>query len=755
NANEGNWLGCFEDNPNDRLLKSGFFDLKNDNSPENCMDYCLRVGQEVAGLENATHCFCGMKSDLTYATKTVKDDECDFYDCPGDSTETCGGPSALSAYNTGLGPIPEQTFGFVEQNSDYATEPEKCIKIAFLLQLNGRSYRQIVRLIKMIYRPQHFYYVHVDKNENYTYRKMLEMENLESFRRNDNFKVNRHRFDTIWGGTSLLDMILQSVRDLSTKFEKSKNFDYVINLSESDFPILAVEDLVQFLTYYNGTSFLKGQPRNLTHRFLQKQGLMHVFFQCESRMWRLDDRVMPKGLRLDGGSDWLVLHRSLSEYALNEEDPLVLGLRQLFRFALLPAESFFHILAANSIYCFKTSLTTSNHLRAINWQRTKGCKCNTRNPVVDWCGCSPNIFRYKTNLDRAIFRRRLSTDEAKNRMTFFARKFDPTIDQEVINKIEKRLRDGDNSRKNEHAINQSYDSYWQNLYDYKYDFDNIQLWHRLKSFFDVCSAVFYRKFICRNIASQTCDENMENSLQNIQNFSLSTFRRGDKFMGLIFGFGLPCLNDNESFRIETFLKRKNNVVKVDDLVGESYDPKEEIFRNDHGVVYSDFTDITVTFKLRQKSEKLKYTIHWIGPGNKIKVSYALNSSSKRNFYGYQLYSSMKLGPLSPGLWSVKLVVENLTSSISLKNFSRFTVAAEDQFLIWPRKLSSSFDYATDFRNIFFNKFYSIETYCNWGWRKSCRIDVGEKEQCNNTVWSTLYPDPKSQVNELNEHFSYP
>ena len=39
----------------------------------------------------------------------------------------------------------------------------RLVRIVFLIMLNGRSLRQILRLVKTIYDEKHFYYFHVDK----------------------------------------------------------------------------------------------------------------------------------------------------------------------------------------------------------------------------------------------------------------------------------------------------------------------------------------------------------------------------------------------------------------------------------------------------------------------------------------------------------------------------------------------------------------------------------------------------------------
>lgn len=44
-----------------------------------------------------------------------------------------------------------------------STQPEKSlVKIVFVLTLNGRQTRQVVRLLRTLYQPHHYYYIHVD-----------------------------------------------------------------------------------------------------------------------------------------------------------------------------------------------------------------------------------------------------------------------------------------------------------------------------------------------------------------------------------------------------------------------------------------------------------------------------------------------------------------------------------------------------------------------------------------------------------------
>ena len=163
-------------------------------------------------------------------------------------------------------------------------------------------------------------------------------------------------------------------------------------------------------------------------RFIQKQGLDRTFVECDNHMWRVASRPPPVNIVLDGGSDWIIVHRDFVQYLVTSDDQFLAALKRYFQFTLLPAEvgasthththththttgraslvywyatpldlqlplppllqSFFHTVLRNGRFC--NSLVTSN-LHLMNWKRKVGCSCNYRE-VVDWCGCSPNDF---------------------------------------------------------------------------------------------------------------------------------------------------------------------------------------------------------------------------------------------------------------------------------------------------------------------------------------------------------------------------
>lgn len=60
-------------------------------------------------------------------------------------------------------------------------------------------------------------------------------EVLEIAKNYDNVRIVRNRLATIWGGSSLLQMLLQTMREAIDMSDW--HWDFYLNLSESDYPV--------------------------------------------------------------------------------------------------------------------------------------------------------------------------------------------------------------------------------------------------------------------------------------------------------------------------------------------------------------------------------------------------------------------------------------------------------------------------------------------------------------------------------------
>lgn len=433
-------LGCFKDDKTLRVLSGYYHIFKGNNSPEHCAYMCLQSGYPYAGAEYSVECFCGMEKPPQ--TKRLPDSSCNMK-CPGNPKQSCGGYLTINIYWTGIQKFKPQE----ARNSSLKSEAEQPARIAYLLTVNGRASRQVKRLISILYHPSHLFYIHVDARQDYLYREMLKVERSCKL---NNIIVARGeglRHASIWGGASLLTTLLKSARQILAHHH---HWDFLVNLSESDFPVKNNSQLIEFLNWNKGMNFVKSHGREV-QRFITKQGLDKTFVECEARMWRVGDRKLPNGIQIDGGSDWIALSRDFVEYVASAyPDSLVMGLLKLFGYALLPAESFFHTVLRNSKFC---NTYIDNNLHVTNWKRKLGCKCQYK-AVVDWCGCSPNDFRLED------FNRIRNTAD---RNLFFARKFEPVIDQRIIDKVEEWLYP---DKVNKTIVAGGYDMYWQSLYHY-------------------------------------------------------------------------------------------------------------------------------------------------------------------------------------------------------------------------------------------------------------------------------------------------
>ncbi|CAG9771125.1 unnamed protein product [Ceutorhynchus assimilis] len=724
----GKELGCFKDEKNFRLLNGYFGVNKNDNSPKYCINLCLQSGFTYAGVQYSQECFCG--SDEPPLSSKIPDSSCNMK-CPGDPHATCGGYYTVNIYQTGIKKFMPQI-----ANDSSISNTNKPVKIVFLLTLNGRALRQVKRLLKILYHKDHYYFIHVDIRQDFLFRELLALEKFP------NIHLTRKRFATIWGGASLLEMLRSCMSEL---LQMNWNWEFILNLSESDFPVKPVQKLTRFLSANRHSNFVKSHGREV-QRFIQKQGLDKTFVECEYRMWRVGNRKLPFGIQIDGGSDWIALSRPFVSYVANPiPDSLVTGLLKVFKQTLLPAESFFHTVLRNSKFC---DTYVDNNLHVTNWKRKLGCKCQYKH-VVDWCGCSPNDFTLED------WPKVLNT---LARPLYFARKFEPVINQAVILKLELWLHSIEKPSKRVENLN----SYWQNVYHYQ-DL-GIQMDDALKTLANSISR--------KTSINTSCPVNLK-TLSQINSFHLN-----DHYKYALF------LYEDIEVAVKNF--DKITVTKprplMDHLsflmVSTDYDQKEQLSRNFIRIL-SPYSEPVLVYKfqnLPKNGKQYNLTCLWIDPvGNLRDVS---GISLEENSLVGHVKPSLKQ-PILPGIWNIKILYKDtllaqtsfpilplefhtgkpitsheiafLHSGLTYLNtfgdsYSKFLPNDSLKGLLQEKARFNSQkqdDSLLEWIDSLVNTFYFIDKVCVNG-------QVCEKiDQCRTTQWSSLAPDPKSAISDVN------
>ncbi|KAJ6642112.1 Xylosyltransferase oxt [Pseudolycoriella hygida] len=722
-------LGCFKDEKNFRVLSGYFMNFKTLNTPSKCIQLCLQSGFQYAGVQYSTQCFCGHNEPL--AKYKLPDPECN-YKCSGDAKQICGGYFTINVYETGISKFDPQVAEVMPK------EDADKVKIAFLLTLNGRAVRQVHRLLKSLYNKNHFYYIHVDERQDYMYRELLKLEAKAS-----NIRLARKRYSTIWGGASLLKMLLAAMTDLLHLHWK---WDFVINLSESDFLVKTTDKLVDFLSANRDRNFVKSHGREV-QRFIQKQGLDKTFVECDTHMWRVGDRELPKGIQIDGGSDWVALSRDFVEYVTSEEkDELISGLLKIFHHTLLPAESFFHTALRNSKFC---GTYVDNNLHVTNWKRRLGCKCQYKH-VVDWCGCSPNDFKPED------WQRLLATEQ---KQVFFARKFEPIINQAVILKIEEWLygpHPEDPPVPNLH-------NYWQSLYHH----------HDVSPKPDDALLSVVKSLIRKQLKTFT------NHLLNfVELIEVTTYMENDAYRGFLIHF---TASSDCSFEILARPQQVSQAARSSPVgqriryleVSTDFDQKEQISRNFAKIMGPHSEPIVVLHLGPSESDtttSYNMTIVWINPTGKIADISDLHIEDSNAMTIHFGKTNMKQ-PLLPGQWVAKIihrksilaqctfvVVPLTTSSIDPaqndelietdvyagSNWNTFALSKNEISLLEEDAIANSRRIGLDLLDwidSLVDRFFVIKNVCI----------VDEQSMfdglpvCRNTSWSSIAPDPKSDI----------
>ncbi|KAF7270775.1 hypothetical protein GWI33_016280 [Rhynchophorus ferrugineus] len=738
----GKQLGCYKDEKNFRLLNGYFGVNKNENSPSYCINICLQSGFPYAGVQYGSECFCG--SEEPVLSSKIPDSSCNMK-CPGDPHATCGGYYTINIYQTGIKK-------FIPQVANDTGPYDKSVRIVFLLTLNGRSLRQVKRLIKILYHVNHYYYIHVDVRQDYLFRELLALETYP------NIRLTRTRFATIWGGASLLEMLRSCMYELLKM--KDWNWEFVLNLSESDFPVKSIDKLTGFLSRNRQKNFVKSHGREV-QRFIQKQGLDKTFIECEYRMWRVGNRKLPTGIQVDGGSDWIALSHSFVQYvAPPNPDDLVTGLLKIFKHTLLPAESFFHTVLRNSKFC---NSYVDNNLHVTNWKRKLGCKCQYKH-VVDWCGCSPNDFRPED------WSKILNT---LPRPLFFARKFEPIVNQLVILQLELWLHNLDKPSK---QVQNLY-SYWQNLYHH----------------YDIGTTPDDTLMTLTNSISRKAVQNLSNgtacSLDLVKLLEVHTFHYKDNHKYNLFLYN----NSLNSISIEVAIKPINKliVVKPNPLgenivtlaVNSDYDQKEQLSRNFLRML-SPYSDPVLIYRFSSLKTNKQYnlTCLWIDPiGLLHDVStFSVDEASLVGFVKPNLKQ-----PHLPGVWKAKILykdsflaqvsflimpmqylhrngvtnfeISSIYTGVTLNSnvvdaYAKFLPNISQREVLEKDALTNSQkqgDSLLQWIDSLVASFFSIEKMCVNS-KFSEDICGSTVSTCRVTAWSSLSPDPKSAIEKVNE-----
>ncbi|XP_065852004.1 beta-glucuronosyltransferase GlcAT14A-like isoform X3 [Euphorbia lathyris] len=227
--------------------------------------------------------------------------------------------------------------------------------------------KRMIRLLKAIYHPRNHYLLQLDGDSSVHERKSLlgSVKSESLFASFGNVDVVGKSYGVNREGSSGLAAILHAAAVL---LKLDKNWDWFINLSPLDYPILTQDDLlhalsflprdVNFLHYFSKSDWEK--------RYNIDQVVIDPSLYLGKRsdlMYAVETRTKPNAFNIFGGlitcSPWMILTRELTEYCIQGWENLPRKLLMYFNNVAFPLQFYFHTVICNSPeFQNKTSINT-------------------------------------------------------------------------------------------------------------------------------------------------------------------------------------------------------------------------------------------------------------------------------------------------------------------------------------------------------------------------------------------------------------
>jgi core-2/I-Branching enzyme len=299
------------------------------------------------------------------------------------------------------------------------------MKIAYIISAYKYP-EQLIRLVSRLNTATAFFFIHVDKKaDNSVY---LEVVNGLSKCSNVHF-LKRHRCD--WGGFGHVKASLKGIAEI---LRRQLTVDYIILLTGQDYPIKTNEQISAFLEQSGGKSFMQSvqlpceswpgaagrmeswHVRIFGNQFILPNDNINIAWLRKFRNWPVvvlnevlpKQRKFPEGFQKFGGASYWCFTRECAQYVHEfvQRHPSFVN---FFKYVHVPDEHFFQTVLSNS----KLKDTIINH--DLHYK--------------DWSGLKPNP---------AILRAK-DFEALASSTKLFARKFDTTVDLEILDMIDQRV----------------------------------------------------------------------------------------------------------------------------------------------------------------------------------------------------------------------------------------------------------------------------------------------------------------------------
>ncbi|XP_050212007.1 beta-glucuronosyltransferase GlcAT14B-like [Mercurialis annua] len=242
-------------------------------------------------------------------------------------------------------------------------------RLAYLISGSAGDVVSVKRTLKALYHPRNQYAVHLDLEASAEERLELAkwVREDEVFNKVGNVRVIvRSNLVTYRGPT----MVTNTLHAAAILLRDGGHWDWFINLSASDYPLVTQDDLLHTLSeiprnlnFIEHTSDIGWKEYHRARPVIIDPGLYSL--QKSDVYWTSEERRLPTAYKLFTGSAWMMLSRPFIEYCIWGWDNLPRIVLMYYANFLSSPEGYFHTVICNAEE-FKN--TTVNHdLHFISW----------------------------------------------------------------------------------------------------------------------------------------------------------------------------------------------------------------------------------------------------------------------------------------------------------------------------------------------------------------------------------------------------
>lgn len=266
--------------------------------------------------------------------------------------------------------IPLRPINGVPPASQAAPQPPNRVPVtfAYLISASKGDVGRLQRILQALYHPANYYLLHLDLDASPSeHLKLSEFVKSDAtFARFGNVWIIRKSNLVTYRGPTMLANTLHAISMLL----RSCKWDWFINLSASDYPLVTQDDLIHAfsalpknLNFIQHSSHLGWKVNKRAKPIMIDPGLYSL--NKSEIIWTSSERAVPTAFKLYTGSAWMILSRSFAEYCIIGWDNLPRTLLLYYTNFVSSPEGYFQTLICNS-NDYKN--TTANHdLHYITW----------------------------------------------------------------------------------------------------------------------------------------------------------------------------------------------------------------------------------------------------------------------------------------------------------------------------------------------------------------------------------------------------